>query len=61
VLTKCEDEFIPSQLFLISPDLMAQYWLPFGHISFYKRIDVDELLRAGPFGRGPASRGSSEA
>lgn len=45
MLTKCEDEFIPSQLFLISPDLMAQYWLPFGHISFYKRIDVKELLR----------------
>lgn len=56
-----DDEFIPSQLFLISPDLMAQYWLPFGHISFYKRIKVDELLREGPFGGGSASRGSSEA
>ncbi|KAK5951638.1 hypothetical protein OHC33_007317 [Knufia fluminis] len=40
-----DDEFIPSQLFLINPDLLAQYWLPFGHISFYKRIDVDELMR----------------
>lgn len=39
------DEFIPSQLFLINPDLLAQYWLPFGHISFYKRIDIDELLQ----------------
>ncbi|KAK5104561.1 hypothetical protein LTS08_002452 [Lithohypha guttulata] len=38
------DKFIPSQLFLISPDLLAQYWLPYGHISFYKRIDVDSLL-----------------
>lgn len=39
------DEFIPSQLFLINPNLLAQYWLPFGHISFYKRIDIDGLLQ----------------
>ena len=38
------DEFIPSQLFLIDGNTLAQYWLPFGHISFYKRIDVDDLL-----------------
>ena len=57
--TTSSDEFIPSQLFLISPDLLAQYWLPFGHISFYKRIDVDELLAGATRGRrdsAPATR-----
>lgn len=38
------DEFIPSQLFLIDQNTMAQYWIPFGHISFYQRVDLDELL-----------------
>ena len=37
------DEFIPSQLFLIDKDTLAQYWLPFGHISFYRRIDIDNI------------------
>ncbi|KIW72601.1 hypothetical protein PV04_00782 [Phialophora macrospora] len=38
------DEFIPSQLILISPNKLAQYWVPYGHISFYERIDLDELI-----------------
>lgn len=37
------DEFIPSQLFLIDENTLAQYWLPFGHISFYRRIDIDDI------------------
>ncbi|KAF2140943.1 uncharacterized protein K452DRAFT_229302 [Aplosporella prunicola CBS 121167] len=39
-----EDEFIPSQLIMISPDRLAQYWAPFGHISFYQRVDLGALL-----------------
>ncbi|EXJ96462.1 hypothetical protein A1O1_01588 [Capronia coronata CBS 617.96] len=38
------DEFIPSQLIMISHDRLAQYWVPFGHISFYERIDIDKLM-----------------
>jgi hypothetical protein len=38
------DEFVPSQLLMISHDRLAQYWLPFGHISFYERVDIDQLL-----------------
>ncbi|KAL1304131.1 hypothetical protein AAFC00_000559 [Neodothiora populina] len=39
------DEFVPSQLMLISPDRMAQYWMYFGHVSYYRRVNVEELLR----------------
>ncbi|RMZ82985.1 hypothetical protein DV737_g1850, partial [Chaetothyriales sp. CBS 132003] len=38
------DEFIPSQLLLISHDRLAQYWVPYGHISFYNRVDIDDLI-----------------
>lgn len=38
------DEFIPSQLIMISPNKLAQYWVPYGHISCYERIDLDELI-----------------
>lgn len=38
------DEFVPSQLLMISHDKLAQYWLPFGHISFYERVNIDQLL-----------------
>ncbi|KAL1631102.1 hypothetical protein SLS56_004629 [Neofusicoccum ribis] len=39
-----DDEFITSQLIMISHNRLAQYWVPFGHISFYQRVDVDALL-----------------
>ncbi|RMZ79121.1 hypothetical protein DV738_g3547, partial [Chaetothyriales sp. CBS 135597] len=39
------DEFIVSQLLLISHDRMAQYWVPYGHVSFYRRVDIDDLMR----------------
>jgi len=39
-----EGKYIPSQLFLVSHDTLAQYWEPFGHISFYKRVDIDSFL-----------------
>ncbi|KAG9644500.1 hypothetical protein KCU61_g6239, partial [Aureobasidium melanogenum] len=40
-----EDEYMPSQLILISPDCLAQHWIEFGHISYYRRVDIDSLLR----------------
>ncbi|KAK8254039.1 hypothetical protein IWZ00DRAFT_217097 [Phyllosticta capitalensis] len=39
-----DDEFITSQLIMISHDRLAQYWEPFGHVSFYQRVDVEALL-----------------
>ncbi|MCJ1455279.1 hypothetical protein MMC28_005633 [Mycoblastus sanguinarius] len=38
------DRFIPSQLIMISHDTLAQYWEDFGHISFYKRVNIDDYL-----------------
>ncbi|KAL2040287.1 hypothetical protein N7G274_007190 [Stereocaulon virgatum] len=38
------DRFIPSQLIMISYDTLAQYWEDFGHISFYKRVNIDDHL-----------------
>ncbi|KAL6716562.1 hypothetical protein ACLMJK_006129 [Lecanora helva] len=40
------NRFIPSQLILVSHDTIAQYWENFGHISFYKRINIDDYLNA---------------
>lgn len=38
------DEFVPSQLIMISPDRLAQYWIPFGHVSFYERVEIEKLM-----------------
>ncbi|KAJ5041566.1 uncharacterized protein L3040_005146 [Drepanopeziza brunnea f. sp. 'multigermtubi'] len=38
------DKYIESQLILVSPDLLAQYWVGFGHISFFQRVDLDRFL-----------------
>lgn len=40
------DEYLPSQLIMISPDRLAQYWVPFGRVSFYERVDINQLLRS---------------
>jgi hypothetical protein len=32
-----------SQLIMISHDRLAQYWETFGHVSFYQRVNLDEL------------------
>ncbi|KAL2863820.1 F-box protein [Aspergillus lucknowensis] len=37
--------FIPSQLILVSPDLVAHYWESMGHITYYRRVDIDALIR----------------
>ncbi|CAG8971436.1 hypothetical protein HYALB_00002019 [Hymenoscyphus albidus] len=39
-----DDRYIESQLMLISPDRLAQYWLGYGHISFYERVNIDKFL-----------------
>jgi hypothetical protein len=39
------DEYMASQLIMISHDLLAQFWEGFGHISYYRRVDLDALLR----------------
>ncbi|CAG8923507.1 unnamed protein product [Penicillium salamii] len=40
-----DDIFIDSQLILISTDLMAHYWKEMGHISYFRRVDIDALLQ----------------
>ncbi|KAM0802628.1 F-box domain-containing protein [Usnea florida] len=39
-----DDRFIQSQLIMISHDSLAQYWEHFGHISFYRRVNIDDHL-----------------
>ncbi|KAI3319356.1 hypothetical protein HD806DRAFT_548594 [Xylariaceae sp. AK1471] len=38
------DQYIESQLILISHDRLAQYWVEFGHISFFERVNIDQFL-----------------
>lgn len=38
------DKYIASQLILVSHDLLAQYWVGFGHISFFRRVNIDGFL-----------------
>lgn len=38
------DQYTESQLLLISHDRLAQYWVGFGHISFFERVDIDKFL-----------------
>lgn len=40
-----DDKFIESRLLLISHNRLAQYWLGFGHISFFERVDIDQFLK----------------
>ncbi|KAF2230343.1 hypothetical protein EV356DRAFT_526809 [Viridothelium virens] len=40
-----DDQYIATQLIMISHDRLAQYWEQFGHISFYQRVNVDALVR----------------
>ncbi|KAI9708906.1 MAG: hypothetical protein M1820_003600 [Bogoriella megaspora] len=39
------NRFVSTQLIMISHDRLAHYWEPFGHISYYQRIDIDALIR----------------
>ncbi|TGJ87852.1 hypothetical protein E0Z10_g939 [Xylaria hypoxylon] len=40
------DTYIESQLILVSHNRLAQYWVDFGHISFFERVDIDQFLVA---------------
>ncbi|KAL4935490.1 hypothetical protein BDV06DRAFT_206894 [Aspergillus oleicola] len=40
-----DDTFINSQLILKSPDCVAHYWESMGHITYYRRLDIDALIR----------------
>ncbi|KAL6703079.1 hypothetical protein ACN47E_010216 [Coniothyrium glycines] len=40
-----DDNYMTSQLILISHDRLAQYWETFGHVSFYERVDIDAFTR----------------
>jgi len=31
---------------MISPNKLAQYWVGFGHISFYERVNIDQFLNS---------------
>lgn len=44
MLTYKPEKYIDSQLIMISHNRLAQYWLGFGHISFYERVDIDGFL-----------------
>ncbi|ORY70286.1 uncharacterized protein BCR38DRAFT_103734 [Pseudomassariella vexata] len=39
------DKFVESRLILISHDCLAQYWVGFGHISYFERVDIDQFLK----------------
>ncbi|ERT00523.1 hypothetical protein HMPREF1624_03896 [Sporothrix schenckii ATCC 58251] len=40
------DRYVESRLLLISPNQLAQYWVGFGHISFFERVDIDKFVDA---------------
>lgn len=39
-----DDKYIESQLIMVSHNKLAQYWVGFGHISFYERVNIDKFL-----------------
>ncbi|KAI0423544.1 hypothetical protein F5Y09DRAFT_220175 [Xylaria sp. FL1042] len=39
-----EDKYIESRLILLSHNRLAQYWVDFGHISFFERVNIDQFL-----------------
>ncbi|PMD12000.1 hypothetical protein NA56DRAFT_58259 [Hyaloscypha hepaticicola] len=39
-----DDKYIESQLIMVSHNTLAQYWVGFGHISFYERVNIDQFL-----------------
>jgi hypothetical protein len=49
MLIEMIDAFVPSQLIMISGDCLAQYWVNMGHVSYYRRVNLGEVMR-GAFG-----------
>ncbi|PQE17997.1 f-box domain-containing protein [Rutstroemia sp. NJR-2017a BVV2] len=44
LLTLYVDKYIESELIMISHDVLAQHWIPFGHISYFKRVNIDDYI-----------------
>ena len=44
VVNHCIDAYVESRLIMISHSRLAQHWIAFGHISYFERIDIDNLL-----------------
>ncbi|KAF4977133.1 hypothetical protein FZEAL_6321 [Fusarium zealandicum] len=40
-----QDTYIDSQLLLLSHNRLAQYWVEFGHVSYFERVDIDRFLK----------------
>ncbi|QKX53767.1 uncharacterized protein TRUGW13939_00847 [Talaromyces rugulosus] len=40
-----DDQWVNTELILISPDCVAQYWKPMRHVSYFRRVDVDQFAR----------------
>lgn len=36
------DSYIPSQLVLVSPDILAQWWMPYRYVVFYRRVNIEQ-------------------
>ncbi|KAJ5131082.1 uncharacterized protein N7515_007121 [Penicillium bovifimosum] len=36
--------YVNGELILISPDCLAHYWKEMGHVSYYHRVDIDDLV-----------------
>jgi len=39
-----DDAFMKAELILVSHNCLAQFWVEFGHVSYYKRVDMDRFL-----------------
>jgi len=38
------DKYMESQLIMVSHNRLAQYWVGFGHISFFERVDIEQFM-----------------
>ncbi|CAK7212233.1 hypothetical protein SCUCBS95973_001393 [Sporothrix curviconia] len=38
------DRWVDTRLLLISPDRLAIFWIAFGHVSFFERVDIDKFV-----------------
>ncbi|KAI1432765.1 hypothetical protein GGR50DRAFT_672462 [Xylaria sp. CBS 124048] len=38
------DSYTPSQLILIGPNRIAQYWEEYQHVSYFERVNIDDYL-----------------
>ena len=45
------DRWVETRLLLISPDRLAMFWVGFGHVNFFERVDIDKYVDALGVGR----------